>query len=358
MVEGYSHELSSCGFWPGGGDEGAFYAYAYPEPDGFADYPVGPRRSLLQHRERPVPAALRGGAHGGQTLTAPCWSFSTPPGVALRRRTRRRRRLPGERPRRHPGLLKRLGTDHIDLYYQHRVDPNFPIEDTVGAVADLVSDGKVRHIGLSEAGVHTIRRAHTVHPITALQTEYSLSTRDVEAELLPLLRELASASCPTRRWATASSPAKSAPPQIFPTTTGARPIRASSVKTSSATYASSTRSGRRRRGRRHTSADRTGLATHPGQRRRPDPRHQAGRPRRGEHRRRRHRAERRTNRKAQQPIRRRRPPRRSEHCRHRPLTKTKAGCRNAALNETNQTALVVRQPRKAHLMRVVRCHLR
>ena len=88
------------------------------------------------------------------------------------------------------GSLKRLGTDHIDLYYQHRVDPNTPIADTVGAVADLVSDGKVGHIGLSEAGVDTIRRAHKVHPIPALQTEYSLSTRDVEAELLPLLREL------------------------------------------------------------------------------------------------------------------------------------------------------------------------
>ena len=88
------------------------------------------------------------------------------------------------------GSLQRLGTDYVDLYYQHRVDPNTPIEDTVGAVADLVSEGKVGHIGLSEAGVDTIRRAHTVHPITALQTEYSLWTRDVEAELLPLLREL------------------------------------------------------------------------------------------------------------------------------------------------------------------------
>ena len=88
------------------------------------------------------------------------------------------------------GSLKRLGIDHIDLYYQHRVDPNTPIEDTVGAVADLVSEGKVGHVGLSEAGVDTIRRAHAVHPITALQTEYSLWTRDVEAVLLPLLREL------------------------------------------------------------------------------------------------------------------------------------------------------------------------
>ena len=88
------------------------------------------------------------------------------------------------------GSLKRLGTDHIDLYYQHRVDPNTPIEETVGALAELVAEGKVRHIGLSEAGHDTIRRAHAVHPVAALQTEYSLWTRDPEAELLPLLREL------------------------------------------------------------------------------------------------------------------------------------------------------------------------
>jgi aryl-alcohol dehydrogenase-like predicted oxidoreductase len=88
------------------------------------------------------------------------------------------------------GSLTRLGTDYIDLYYQHRVDPNTPIEDTVGAVADLVAAGKVRHIGLSEAGVATIRRAQAVHPITALQSEYSLWTRDPEEKVLPLLREL------------------------------------------------------------------------------------------------------------------------------------------------------------------------
>jgi aryl-alcohol dehydrogenase-like predicted oxidoreductase len=88
------------------------------------------------------------------------------------------------------GSLKRLGTDRVDLYYQHRVDPNTPIEDTVGALAELVAEGKVRHIGLSEAGPATIRRGHAVHPIAALQTEYSLWTRDPEAELLPLLREL------------------------------------------------------------------------------------------------------------------------------------------------------------------------
>ena len=88
------------------------------------------------------------------------------------------------------GSLKRLGTDHVDLYYQHRVDPNTPIEDTVGALAELVAEGKVRHIGLSEAGPDTIRRAHAVHPVTALQSEYSLWTRDPEARVLPLLREL------------------------------------------------------------------------------------------------------------------------------------------------------------------------
>jgi aryl-alcohol dehydrogenase-like predicted oxidoreductase len=88
------------------------------------------------------------------------------------------------------GSLKRLGTDHIDLYYQHRVDPNTPIEDTVGALSKLVAEGKVRYIGLSEAGPTTIRRAHAIHSITALQTEYSLWSRDPEAELLPLLREL------------------------------------------------------------------------------------------------------------------------------------------------------------------------
>src|SRR6476660_6801669 len=88
------------------------------------------------------------------------------------------------------GSLKRLATDHIDLYYQHRVDPNTPIEDTIGALARLVDEGKVRYIGLSEAGPATIRRAHATHPIAALQTEYSLWTRDPELELLPVLREL------------------------------------------------------------------------------------------------------------------------------------------------------------------------
>ena len=88
------------------------------------------------------------------------------------------------------GSLQRLGTDHVDLYYQHRVDPNVPIEETVGAMAELVNEGKVLHLGLSEAAPETIRRAHAVHPITAVQTEYSLWTRDPEDEVLPTCREL------------------------------------------------------------------------------------------------------------------------------------------------------------------------
>ncbi len=140
------------------------------------------------------------------------------------------------------GSLKRLGTDRIDLYYQHRVDPNTPIEDTVAALAELVAEGKVLHIGLSEAGPATIRRAHAVHPIAALQTEYSLWTRDPEAKLLPLLRELGIGFVPYSPLGQASSPGRSAPPRNSTTTTGARTTRASPTATSRRTSASSTRS--------------------------------------------------------------------------------------------------------------------
>ncbi|MEP6482268.1 MAG: aldo/keto reductase [Rhodoglobus sp.] len=88
------------------------------------------------------------------------------------------------------GSLQRLGTDYIDLYYQHRMDPNTPIEETVGALAELIAEGKIRGYGLSEAAPATIRRAHAVHPVTAVQTEYSLWSRDPEAEILPTVREL------------------------------------------------------------------------------------------------------------------------------------------------------------------------
>ena len=101
------------------------------------------------------------------------------------------RRQPARaRPRGSRRLARRLGTDHIDLLYQHRVDPAVPIEDTVGAMAELVREGKVRFLGLSEAGEQTIRRAHAVHPISALQSEYSLWERNLEPHIIPLLREL------------------------------------------------------------------------------------------------------------------------------------------------------------------------
>ena len=100
------------------------------------------------------------------------------------------RQQAGQHSHRRRGILRRLGTDYIDLYYQHRVDPNTPIEDTIGALADLIGEGKVCHIGLSAAGATTIRRGHATHPITALQSEYSLWTRDLKPEILPLLRKL------------------------------------------------------------------------------------------------------------------------------------------------------------------------
>jgi aryl-alcohol dehydrogenase-like predicted oxidoreductase len=97
---------------------------------------------------------------------------------------------PGNVRRSIDGSLFRLGVDHVDLYYQHRIDPDTPIEETVGALGELVAAGKVRHIGLSEAAPETIRRAHATHPLTAVQTEYSMWTRELEAEILPTLREL------------------------------------------------------------------------------------------------------------------------------------------------------------------------
>jgi aryl-alcohol dehydrogenase-like predicted oxidoreductase len=103
--------------------------------------------------------------------------------------------------------LRRLGVDHIDLYYQHRVDPKTPIDETVGAMGELVHEGKVRFLGLSEAAPETIRRAHAVHPISALQTEYSLWSREPEARSCRPCASSGSASCPTARSAAAFSPA-------------------------------------------------------------------------------------------------------------------------------------------------------
>jgi len=133
------------------------------------------------------------------------------------------------------GSLRRLDTDRIDLYYQHRVDPDIPIEETIGVLTELIAAGKIRYIGLSEAGANTIRRAHSVHPITAVQSEYSLWTRDPESEVLPLLRELGIGFVPTHRWAAAFSPGLSAPRPIFSTTTFANPTPDSAIATSGAT---------------------------------------------------------------------------------------------------------------------------
>jgi aryl-alcohol dehydrogenase-like predicted oxidoreductase len=126
------------------------------------------------------------GSHRGQVFVA------TKFGISIDPRTLRRSvdGSPATARRSCDASLRRLGVDHIDLYYPHRVDPATPIEETVGAMAELVREGKVRYIGLSEPGVDTIRRAHTVHPIIAVQTEYSLWTRDIEADILPVLREL------------------------------------------------------------------------------------------------------------------------------------------------------------------------
>ncbi len=140
------------------------------------------------------------------------------------------------------GSLKRLDTDRIDLYYQHRVDPNTPIEDTVGAVAELIAEGKVLYIGLSEAGPDTIRRADAVHPITALQSEYSLFTRDPEAKVLPLLRELGIgfvAYSPLGRGFLTGAVRST---MRSTTRTHGKPIRGSWARTSTTTCAPSTRS--------------------------------------------------------------------------------------------------------------------
>jgi aryl-alcohol dehydrogenase-like predicted oxidoreductase len=131
--------------------------------------------------------------------------------------------------------LQRLQTDVIDLFYQHRVDPNVPIEDVAGTVGELVQAGKVRHFGLSEAGAATIRRAHAVHPVTAVQSEYSLWTRDPEPEVLPACAELGIGFVPFSPLARASSPELSrAQPNSLPVTSG-RPSRGSPPTTSAPT---------------------------------------------------------------------------------------------------------------------------
>ena len=137
------------------------------------------------------------------------------------------------------GSLGRLGVDHIDLYYQHRVDPDTPIEETVGAMAELVTLGKVRYLGLSEAAPATIRRAHAVHPISALQTEYSVWSRDPRARSSRRCVSSGSASCPTARSAAVSSPAPCARSTPWTSRTSVVTSRASKGTTSPATSPSS-----------------------------------------------------------------------------------------------------------------------
>ena len=202
------------------------------------------------------------------------------------------------------GSLRRLGTDHVDLYYQHRVDPNTPIEETVGALAELVVEGKVRHVGLSEASASTIRRAHAVHPITALQSEYSLWTRDPEAEVLPVLRELGIGFVPysplghgflTGSIRTIDDLADDDWRRTNPRFTGENFQRNMRHRRPGG--------GDRIGGRRDVRTDRPGVVARAGQRHRSHTRHQASEPRRGEHQRRPRRAQRRTARRAQQPPR-------------------------------------------------------
>jgi aryl-alcohol dehydrogenase-like predicted oxidoreductase len=218
------------------------------------------------------------------------------------------------------GSLKRLGTDRIDLYYQHRVDPNTPIENTVGVLAELVAEGKVLHIGLSEASPATIRRAHAVHQIAALQTEYSLWTRDPEAELIPLLRELGIGFVPysplghgfLTGWI--RSPEDLADDDWRKT----NPRFTEGNFEKNLRIVDEVKAVANEVGGTPAQVALAWLLA--GRRRRPDPRHQARLPRRGEHRSRRHRAQRRADRAARQPHPRYgRAPRRGKHGRHRPL---------------------------------------
>ena len=231
---------------------------------------------LLRHvRLGPQRDAARQGAQG------PARRVSSPPSSARCRARTARARVDG-RPeyvvQACEASLKRLGIDVIDLYYQHRVDPNVPIEETVGAMKRLVEQGKVRALGLSEAAPATIRRAHAVHPIAAVQSEYSLCTARAAEETLPTCRELGIRSSPTGRSAAACSPARSGrrgPPRGRP----AAPAPALPGR----------EPGRQRRDRATDRGDRGAEEVHPcaararvaaraGQGHRADPRNQAQQP--------------------------------------------------------------------------------
>ena len=201
------------------------------------------------------------------------------------------------------GSLHRLGTDYIDLYYQHRVDPNTPIEETAGAVAELVAEGKVRAFGLSEAGPDTIRRAHAVHPVTAVQSEYSLWTRGLEERVLPVLRELGIGLVPFSPLGHGFLTGTIRSTEDFKEER--LPVRQSALHRGELPAQPAYRRrgpGRGRRGGYHPGAGGPGVAAGPGRRHRAHPRHQARPPSRGEHRRRRRAADRRADRQALQPA--------------------------------------------------------
>ena len=208
------------------------------------------------------------------------------------------------------GSLRRLRTDHIDLYYQHRVDPAVPIEDVAGTVKELVEAGKVTHFGLSEAAADTIRRAHAVHPVTAVQSEYSLWWREREHDVIPVLDELGIGLVPYSPLAEASSPAPSTPPPRSPPATSGPASPASNTTRCPPTSLSSrcwTTSPPPPVPPAHRSPSR---GSSPNAVDRAHPRHQATRPARGEHRRQRPAPVRRTTRR--DPSRRR--PHRHRRC--------------------------------------------
>ena len=183
--------------------------------------------------------------------------------------------------------LRQLRTDRIDLLYQHRVDPNVPIEDVAGTVKQLIAEGKVRHFGLSEAGVETIRRADAVQPVTALQSEYSLWWREPEEAILPALEELGVGFVPFARSAKASSPGRSTrQPSSRATTSGTRRPASSTRRHERQQRLRRAADGGRGAPRRDTRAGRACLAALPQAVDRPDPRDDQAAPPRGEHRRR------------------------------------------------------------------------
>ena len=239
-------EVSAIGF----GCMGMSQSYG-PNPGDRDEMIAAPPRGgrarchVLRHRRGLRPVRQRGARRRGAATRPRPGRHRDEVRVRVRRARPADRRCPAAPTRSagpSDGSLRRLGIDTIDLLYQHRVDPDVPIEDVAGTVGELVAAGKVRHFGLSEAGSRTIRRAHAVHPVAALQSEYSLWWREPEAEILPTWRSSASASCRSARWARASSPARSARRPSSPPATSAPRSRGSRRRPGRPTRPSSTSS--------------------------------------------------------------------------------------------------------------------